>query len=167
MGPAHILYILLGLTQMTEIDTQIAEAQSEALKTGDWHEYNKLTTQTMNDAATSRRVTEIEAGKTLFLPDFKRLETSLRKKLVDPAISFDERTRIQDELTTLSLRWTESGIGDIDVVIGMRDSLVKDLQEADKMHLSYEDRTAIFGERVQHLKELEKIISQAEAKGLV
>lgn len=149
---------------MTEIDTQIAEAQSEALKTGDWHEYNKLTTRTMN---ASRRVTEIEAGKTLFLPDFKRLETSLRKKLVDPAISFDERTRIQDELTTLSLRWTESGIGNIDVVIGMRDSLVKDLQEADKMHLSDEDRTAIFGERVQHLKELEKIISQAEAKGLV
>jgi|GEM_PF-2795469 len=152
---------------MAEIDTQLAEAQAEAMKTGNWGKYNRLVLQKSNAEVVPERVTKIEDGKALFLPDFKRLESTLQKKLMDPSTGFNERMRLQEKLTTLSLHWQESGIRDPGVVVALRDSIIGNLKEAGTMSLPEADMEAIFGEQRRHLAELNSIISEAQQKGLI
>jgi len=146
---------------MTE-PLDLAEVQAEALKTGDWKLFNKLTARRANEA----HPTEIDDGKALFLPEFQRLEARLQKKLFDSKLTIEERLATREKLTALSLKWTESGISDISVVVGIRDNIVRILQVAGSMNLPPEDVAAIFSEPIESLRKLNAIIAEANAKGI-
>ena len=149
---------------MAENDTKLAEAQAEALKTGNWGRYNQLTLQRANAEVVPERVTKIENGKALFLPDFKRLEESLEKQLADAGTDVQRRLLISDKLARLKVRWQDEGVGNLDVVIAIRDNLLKTLAELGKAGLG--DNSVADDHRAQ-LAEAEKIIAEAQSKGLI
>lgn len=122
--------------------------------------------QIANDRANARdRKAKIESGKTLFLQDYQNLERKLEKELNDPGLSFDQRQIRQNRLTDLKLRWQRNGIGDLDMVINIRDSLVSLLDEF--AGLPERQKSAEFGETMSHVEQLDAIISAAKSKGLI
>lgn len=150
---------------MTEID--IIEAHAEAMKSGNWDRYNQLALQKQRAEAVPDIVAKIESGKTIFLQDYQNLERKLEKELADPGLSFDQRQIRQNRLTNLKLNWQRNGVGDVNVVIAMRDSILGNLKEAAAMKLSPSDETAIFGDPRAKLPQLNAIIAEANAKGLI
>jgi len=113
------------------------------------------------------RADQIERGKTIFLQDYKNLERKLEKQLADPGLSFDQRMILGNRLTNLKLNWQENGVGDVSVVIAMRDNILNNLKESGTMKLSPSDETAIFGDQRAKLPQLNAIIAEANAKGLI
>ena len=113
------------------------------------------------------RKDQIESGKTIFLQDYQNLERKLEKQLADPGLSFDQRMILGNRLTNLKLNWQENGIADVNVVIAMRDNILGNLKEAGTMKLSPGDEAAIFGDQRAKLPQLNAIIAEATAKGLV
>jgi len=103
--------------------------------------------------------------KTLFLQDFVRAEKALEKQLADPKTDLQRRASLSNKLTSLKLNWQQNGIGDINVVIAMRDSIVSTLKEFSG--LTEAEKEAVFGDRRARLAKLNEIIEQAKTKGLV
>ena len=149
------------------IDEQIKAAQAEALKTGNWERYNQLSLQKQRAEAVPERVAKIESDKALFLEDYQRTEKQLEKELADPGLSFDQRQIRQNRLTNLKLNWQRNGVGDVNVVIAMRDSILGNIKEAAAMKLSPSDEIAIFGDQRAKLPQLNAIIAEANAKRLI
>jgi hypothetical protein len=149
------------------IDDQIKAAQAEALKTGDWTNYNKLTLQKQNAEGVPERVAKIEDGKALFLPDFKRLESALQKKLADPDLGFNERLQLQEKLTNLSLHWQESGIGKLSVVKAIRENVLNDLRALGSMNLDPVTLELHSSDRRAKVAELDAILAEGERKGMI
>jgi hypothetical protein len=106
------------------------------------------------------------ADKALFLKDYQRMERQIEERTRDPTLSFAERQALQNKLINLKLRWQEQGIGNLDVVRSMRDSILGTLKEAGTMSLPEADFEEIFGEQRRHLSELNAIIAEAEQKGV-
>jgi len=154
---------------MVEIDIseQIAKAHTEALKTGDWTKYNQLVLQKQNADVVPESVAKIENGKALFLPDFKRLEEQIQKKLADPGLGFNERLQLQAKLTSLSLHWQESGIRNLDVVEAIRQNVLNDLRALGSMNLDPATLELHSSERRAKVAELDAILAEAGQKGLI
>lgn len=118
-------------------------------------------------ADTRDRAAKIESDKALFLEDYQKMEKRLEKELTDPGLTFDQRQIRQNKLTSLKLNWQRNGIGDPNVVIAMRDSILGILKEAGAMGLDEESTQAIFGTSREKLPRLNAIIAEAKAKGLI
>lgn len=113
------------------------------------------------------RAAKIESDKAIFLPDYQRMEAALEKQLNDPGLPFNQRMLLGDRLTNLKLNWQRNGIGDPNVVIAMRDSILGTLKEAGTMSLDEETTQAIFGTSREKLPRLNAIIAEAKSKGLI
>ena len=151
------------------ISEQIAKAHTEALRTGDWSGYTKLSLM-KSDAETTLAEAEkikIENGKALFLPDFERMEEQLQKKLADPKLEFNERLQVRAKLTTLSLHWQENGVGNLDVLRGMRDSIIDELRALSEMYLDPATLDLHSRDRRAKVAELTALITEGEKKGMV
>jgi hypothetical protein len=119
-----------------------------------------------NQRANERdRTAQAESSKALFLEDFQNLERALEKELNDPGLTFAQRQIRQNRLTDLKIRWQRFGVGDIDLVISMRDSLLSTLREFSGLPEAEKD--ALFPIWRQHVAEFNEIIRQAESKGLI
>jgi hypothetical protein len=110
------------------------------------------------------RATQIESGKTLFLQDYQNLERKLEKELTDPGLTFDQRQIRQNRLVDLKLNWQRNGIGDLDVVVGIRDNLFNTLVTLGKAGLG---DTGVADAHRAKLAEAERILAEAGQKGLI
>lgn len=147
---------------MPDVAAQIQELEAA----GRFNEAIPLKLQLHREQMAEQKASDgkISAGKTLFLPDFQRLEQSMEKQLVDPNIPAEQRVLISHRLTSLKYRWQTEGVGDVSVIIAIRDNLRSTPAEFGKAGLG---DTSVADAHRTKLAEAERIIAEAKAKGLI
>lgn len=109
---------------------------------------------------------EIEKEKALFWPDFARLEKGLEQQLKNERLTALERLEISNKLTSLSFRWTESGIRDVSVVKAIRDNVARDLQMLRETDQESSEPSSVYDHEKQQLAKLDAILAEAQRKGI-
>lgn len=107
----------------------------------------------------------LDASKAVFLPDFKRAMAGLEEKLKDPNLSFPQRTALMDQITSLKAQWVERGIVAPELLLVLKDSLIENIGIL--RNTGFKEGDSVLDDCISHLAEVEKIISKAQAKGVI